>query len=275
MNWSTVVSLVTLAAGVLTAQGESGRPTEPTAAVARWRHLVNEQLGTTKLLAVDPLRSLAGRLVYENVPVLTWERRPSGSDEKEPVWSGALLEEQTDFVYLRLERAPAEPAVHWLWVRPNLLVVWEEHPPAAGEVFRLRNQAPSSVHWDEPWQHWIGRGRPLNWEFRLMPPKTWDWEAATPQTATEALNDATWTGRGCENASPDGCLMVLLLQNNDGRPAAAFKYLASTTAVGARIHRDGLPTVIAFRRATTSGPANLAGLPFEGPVAVNIFRSRR
>lgn len=276
MKCSAVVVLAgMLAAGVPMALGESERPTEVGAAAGRWRHLVNEQLGATKALAVDPLRSLAGRLEYENVSVLAWELQPAGAAEEVPAWSSALLEERSDFVYLRLERAPAEAAVHWLWVRPNLLVVWAEHSPAAGQMFRLRSQTSSTVQWNEPWQHWIGRGHALNWEFRLMPPRTWDWTAATSPTGSEATSDPTWTGRIREDSSLDGWLLVLLLQNNDGRPAAAFKHLASATAVGARIHRDGLPTLIAFRRATTSGPANLAGLAFEGPVAVNVFRPRR
>ncbi len=255
------------------ALGKSVPAGEVAAAVERWRQAVNEQLGATNALAVDPLRSLAGRLGYENLPLFAWEFAPPGADDKDPAWSTALLEERADFVYLRLERAPATPAVHWLWVRPNLLVIWDERPPAAGQVFRLRSQTSSTVQWDEPWQHWIGRGHPLNWELRLMPPRTCDWTVPTSPTAPEVPR--TWTGQIRENASPDGWLLVLLLQNNGGRPAAAFKYLASATAVGARIHRDGLPTLIAFRRVSASGPANLAGLSFEGPVAVNIFRPRR
>ena len=52
-----------------------------------------------------------------------------------------------------------------------------------------------------------------------------------------------------------------------------FKLLESDTAIGARIYRDGLPTLLAFRTVDT-GEANLTGLKFISPVAVDVFRPK-
>jgi hypothetical protein len=63
------------------------------------------------------------------------------------------------------------------------------------------------------------------------------------------------------------------------RQDTGFKLLQSTTAIGARIWRSGLPTLIAFRTAAKGSEADLTGLPVPGSVAVDVFdpkpRSRR
>jgi hypothetical protein len=55
----------------------------------------------------------------------------------------------------------------------------------------------------------------------------------------------------------------------------AFKLLESNTAVGARIHRDGLPTLVAFKTSARKEDASLTGFGFNGPVGVSIFKPKR
>ena len=55
----------------------------------------------------------------------------------------------------------------------------------------------------------------------------------------------------------------------------AFKLLESNTAVGARIHREGLPTLVAFRTDPAAGNATLTGFGFSGPVGVDVFHPKR
>ena len=55
----------------------------------------------------------------------------------------------------------------------------------------------------------------------------------------------------------------------------AFKLLESKTAVGARIHRDGLPTLVAFKTDPAAVNPSLTGFPFSGPVGVDVFKPRK
>jgi hypothetical protein len=55
----------------------------------------------------------------------------------------------------------------------------------------------------------------------------------------------------------------------------AFKLLESKTAVGARIHRDGLPTLVAFKTDSAVTNPTLTGVSFSGPVGVDVFKPKR
>lgn len=55
----------------------------------------------------------------------------------------------------------------------------------------------------------------------------------------------------------------------------AFKLLESNTAIGARIHRQGLPTLVAFRIDPAAESASLTGFGFRGPVGVDVFKPKR
>jgi len=54
-----------------------------------------------------------------------------------------------------------------------------------------------------------------------------------------------------------------------------FKLVESNTAVGARIHRDGLPTLVAFRLDPANPNSSLDSFKFSGPVGVSVFRPKR
>ena len=70
-------------------------------------------------------------------------------------------------------------------------------------------------------------------------------------------------------------LVAFALTPPGGRPDFAFKLLESPNAIGARIHRHGLPTLVAFRTSPGSAGASLTGFAFQGPVGVDAFRPRR
>jgi hypothetical protein len=55
----------------------------------------------------------------------------------------------------------------------------------------------------------------------------------------------------------------------------AFKLLQSNTSVGARIHREGVPTLVAFRIDPTEAHPSLTGFAFSGPVGVDVFKPKR
>ncbi len=68
---------------------------------------------------------------------------------------------------------------------------------------------------------------------------------------------------------------VLVVHPEQTRRSLAFKLLESDTAIGVRVHRDGLPTLAAFRKASCVGEANLTGMKFNAPVAVDVFRPKK
>jgi hypothetical protein len=55
----------------------------------------------------------------------------------------------------------------------------------------------------------------------------------------------------------------------------AFKLVESNSAVGARIHRQGLPTLVAFKTDPAAPSASISGFGFNGPVVVDMFRPKK
>ena len=70
-------------------------------------------------------------------------------------------------------------------------------------------------------------------------------------------------------------MAVLVGHSGSAKRSLAFKLLESDSAIGVRVHRDGLPTLIVFRKGTVSGEAVLTGLKFNQPVAVDVFKPKR
>lgn len=70
-------------------------------------------------------------------------------------------------------------------------------------------------------------------------------------------------------------LTVFALHRGDQKKEYAFRLLESDNAVGARIHRDGLPTMVAFKTDAAAARPNLTGFAFSGPVSVDVFKPKR
>jgi hypothetical protein len=70
-------------------------------------------------------------------------------------------------------------------------------------------------------------------------------------------------------------LTVFAMQPFGAKMDYVFKLVESNTAVGARIHRDGLPTLVAFRSDSNNSNPSLDSFKFTGPVGVSVFRPRR
>jgi len=69
-------------------------------------------------------------------------------------------------------------------------------------------------------------------------------------------------------------LTVFAIKRGGEKKDYAFKLLLSNSAAGARIHRDGLPTLVAFRTDPAAGSASLTGFGFSGPVGVDVFKPK-
>lgn len=90
------------------------------------------------------------------------------------------------------------------------------------------------------------------------------WEETTPGHYSVAANPA---------ATP--FILTIFAHSSEASPTAfAFKLLESNTAIGARVHRNGLPALLAFKIDATVESASLTGFPFRGPVGVDVFKPR-
>lgn len=96
------------------------------------------------------------------------------------------------------------------------------------------------------------------------------------ESPADALLPGTCTVRlGPTNAVSELDLLVVCVVYPAGGPQGfAFKFLESPTALGARIHRQGLPTVVAFRTDPSVTAASLTGFVFDGPVGVGVFKPK-
>jgi hypothetical protein len=70
-------------------------------------------------------------------------------------------------------------------------------------------------------------------------------------------------------------ITVFAVYPQGGNADYAFRLLESNTAIGARIHRHGLPTLVAFAISPTEQSSSLAGFRFQGPVGVDVFKPKR
>ncbi|KAB2658620.1 MAG: hypothetical protein DVB31_15570 [Verrucomicrobia bacterium] len=105
--------------------------------------------------------------------------------------------------------------------------------------------------------------------------RTHVWERVDP--AADLVFPGTVAVRmSATNTTPVIDLLTVVAVHRAGtRRDGATKFLESNTAVGARIHRDGLPTLVAFRTGPMGGQASLTGFGFEGPVGVSVFRPKQ
>lgn len=135
---------------------------------------------------------------------------------------------------------------------------------------------------------------PVEWEFCLASPGPLQTEAVsgnfvversraglTGHFLTDPIRSLTpWTAGGAGLSSRTSrpldeirSILVLLPHAAGCKRSSGFRLLRSESAIGARIHRDGLPTLVAFNLGR-SEEAELAGLRFRGSIAVEVFRPK-
>ncbi|MFO1487237.1 MAG: hypothetical protein U1F65_02055 [Verrucomicrobiota bacterium] len=160
-----------------------------------------------------------------------------------------------------------------LFVEPDLFVVWDHLVAREPAFFKMVLHAPDVSRVDPIW-------RDLRLElpragFRINAPSprksSRDWERV--ESAADKLFPPTATfqlGPTNRLASLD-LLTVYCVHHGGEKKDFAFRLLETTSAVGVRIHRDGLPTLVAFKTDASATDATLAGFAFKGPVGVDVF----
>ena len=163
---------------------------------------------------------------------------------------------------------------HLLFVQPDLFVVYDDLAAptpvlleyrlrSVGELFR--DERSGDLRLDLPkaglTAHW------LTSEKESFQP--WGRTVATAGVGPERVLHSIATNRLTELRA----LTVIIPHCAGRRRGTGFKLLESDTAIGARVYRDGLPTLLAFR-TIEPGEANLTGLKFTAAVAVDVFRPK-
>lgn len=167
---------------------------------------------------------------------------------------------------------------HLLFVQTNLFVIYDDLAAPAPALFEYRLRSPSELSLEDRsgdlrlelpkaglTAHWLS---PANRSF-----DQWRADGAAPGAAVDILSGRTLHTTATNRLLELRALTAIVTHCAGQKKGTGFKLLESETAIGARIHRDGLPTLVAFRTVDTGEP-NLTGLKFAAPVAVDVFRPK-
>jgi hypothetical protein len=169
---------------------------------------------------------------------------------------------------------------HLLYVQPDLFVICDEISPSQPSAIDVALWFPQNVAFDPARDEWRVQSGNAGLTARLLgSPRAGRRSWVTSETTNS--RGAKVEGMRCLRAGITNKVIefrqvtVLVPHGKDKKRSLAFKLLESETAIGVRVHRDGLPTLIAFRKSSVGGEANLTGLKFTGPVGVDVFSSKR
>jgi len=160
-----------------------------------------------------------------------------------------------------------------LFVAPDLFVVYDHLVGRERMSFEMLLHPPAATGLDPVWHdlrldtalaslriHAPSRGKLRSWE-RVESPA----DAGLPNTMTARMGPTN-------KVSQVDLLTVFAMQPRGKGMDYVFKLVESNTAIGARILRDGLPTLVAFRLDPTNPNPSLDSFKFAGPVGVGVFR---
>jgi hypothetical protein len=162
-----------------------------------------------------------------------------------------------------------------LFVSPDLFVLHDHLVARAAASFQMLLHPPAATRLDPIW-HDLRLDQP-NAGLRINAPSRRvlrAWEQI--QSAADSILPGTMTMKlGPTNQLAQLDLLTVFAVCRGGETKDyAFKLVESNNAVGARIHREGFPTLVAFKTALSASQASLDGFPFTGPVGVSVFRPR-
>lgn len=164
-----------------------------------------------------------------------------------------------------------------LFVEPDLFVVHDHMIAEKPSKFLMVLHPPAATQLDPGWGDLrleaTNGGVRIHAPGQKRDPRSWQRMASS--------SDAIIPGTAAMQLGPTNKLAVLdlltvfAIHKRGPTRDLAFKLLQSNTAVGARIHREGLPTLVAFRVDPTELKPSLTGFAFGGPVGVDVFKPKR
>ena len=169
---------------------------------------------------------------------------------------------------------------HLLYVQPDLFVICDEICLVQPAAISTGLWFPENLWFDSARGEWRVQLTNAGLAVRLFGSPRSAWRSWLDSGAADS-DGGKDSGLKCLRAGVTNKIIelrqitVLALHEKDKRRSLAFKLLESETAIGVRVHRDGLPTLIAFRKSIVAGEADLTGMKFAGPVAVDVFQPKR
>ena len=165
-----------------------------------------------------------------------------------------------------------------LFVTPDLFVIHDHFVAKAPARLQACLHLPPSTKLDPIWKDL--RYESTNWSFRIHAPgrkhelRGWTRLESIPGSLPAGASNDLVMQLAPPNTGVDelDVVVVVTVAKTTAKRDYAFKLLESASAVGARIHRDGFPTLVAFRLNPSATESSLTGFPFRGPVGVDIFR---
>lgn len=166
---------------------------------------------------------------------------------------------------------------HFLVVDPNIVVVADEYFFTGINRFGGSWLTSMAGKWDDSWKRYdlsndARRVLVQNLGSVVMNGRSLERVA----TIGDSTSSALWRlGIQTDPVKGEFCCATAVLVSPLTKPISyACKWLDSGSAFGLRIHRDGYPTLIAFRKSGARGSVSLAGFSFDGPVGVSVFAPR-
>lgn len=168
----------------------------------------------------------------------------------------------------------------FLCIEPDLVLVLDDVSLTEPALVETGYWFPSQMSHDALRDEWNVQAPLAGVTARfLSSPKSKQtrWETTEGQVAGTVTNSTPACVRStvAEKVREFYQITVLVVHAGQSRRSLAFKLLESDTAIGVRVHRDGLPTLAAFRKTGCVGEANLTGMKFDGPAAVDVFRPKK
>lgn len=163
-----------------------------------------------------------------------------------------------------------------VYVEPDLFVIYDRLLATKPVSFDLLLHPPAATVIDPDWGDLRLELPKAGARIHAPAPKGFLRPWKRIESPADALVPGTITVRvGPTNAVSElDLLTVCVVYPVGGEQGFAFKFLESPTALGARIHRQGLPTVVAFRTDPAVPSASLTGFGFNGPVGVAVFKPK-
>jgi hypothetical protein len=163
-----------------------------------------------------------------------------------------------------------------LYVEPDLFVIYDHLIAREPSRFQMVLHPPSEARVDPVW-HDLRLDLPAA-GFRIHAPalqkKLRSWERIASPADSFLPNTVTMQLGPTNQLVQLDLLTALVVHPGRQQKELAFRLLEGSNAIGARIHRDGLPTLIAFRIDPAREQPSLTGFSFAGPVGVDIFKLR-
>jgi hypothetical protein len=184
-----------------------------------------------------------------------------------------------DWCYIALDVTPAyrgrlkQYQRGVLFVEPDLFILHDHLEAREPMSFQMLLHPPAATRVDPDWHD-------LRWETSKV--NLWinspsrrelrSWERVGSSSDAVLADTVTMKLGPTNKVNQIDLLTVFAVRPGSLKMDYAFKLVESNTAVGARIQRDGLPTLVAFRVDPANSNSSLDSFKFSGPVGVGVFR---